>query len=221
MGGFFQQNHGVLVKLSISQFFLVIEHSWFIVYCLLCLSTFHTLPSDSYCGFQPTKSTTIYPSAPARWRGSWNGFWQNAFHRHHGCWNLCLWRRCSHVFFSKASSIGGGFNFCFFNFTWGNDPIWLSICLSGLKPPTSYFVTLIFPSFLSWQGAQGFQHILFMSIPWEKTWLPISFDSWKGYRQQKIRYKKVVRTIQLGFLDLEFMCLQILPQGKWGWVVYR
>ena len=51
--------------------------------------------------------------------------------------------------------------------------------------------------------------------------MPTSFDSWKGYLKKHIQYKKVVHTIQLGFLDLEFMRLQILPQGKWGWVVYR
>ena len=135
--------------------------------------------------FKPTKSTTIYPSAPARWCGSWNGFWQNAFCRHHGCWNLCLWRRCSHVFFfQKLHLLGGGFN-VFSQFNRGNDPIWLSICLNGLKPPTGYFVTLIFPSFFSWQGAHGFQHILFMSIPFGKNMMPICFDSWKGYLKKK------------------------------------
>lgn len=87
-------------------------------------------------------------------------------------------------FFQKLH-LGGGFNFCFLDFTWGNDPIWLSICLNGLKPPTGYFVTLIFPSFFSWQGAHGFQHILFMSIPFGKKHDANQFWFMKGVSQKK------------------------------------
>lgn len=33
-----------------------------------------------------------------------------------------------------------------------------------------------------------------------KNMMPTSFDSWKGYLKKNIQYKKVVHTIQLGFL---------------------
>ena len=57
--------------------------------------------------------------------------------------------------------------------------------------------------------------MLFMSIPRDKTCCQSVLIGGRGITKV-FQYNKVVHTIQLGFLDLEFTRLQTVAQGRCG-----
>ena len=101
----------------------MIKFSWFIVYCFLCLSTFHTLPSDSCCGLNPpSRQPFIHPLLQG---GAAVGmdFDKTPSAGITGA-ETCAFDEdaATFFFFQKLHLLGGGFN-VFSQFNRGNDRI--------------------------------------------------------------------------------------------------